>query len=86
MSETRLFDIGLRFTVDDALPPRRRALHTALEKVRSVSVAASSLEDAEAQVDQLRVALEYSADRLLREGRTKRDACSASGSRSRGAR
>lgn len=73
MSEKRLYDVGLRFTVDDAVPPRRHALHAALEKVRSVTVAASSLEEAEAQVDQIRVALEYTADRLLHaEGRPVR--------------
>jgi hypothetical protein len=66
MSETRLYDVGLRFTVDDSLPPRRRALHVALEKVRAVTVEASSLEEAEAQVDQVRAALEYAADRVLR--------------------
>lgn len=63
MSETRLYEVGLRFTVDDSIPPRRHALHGALEKVRAVTVEASSLEEAEAQVDQVRVALEYAADR-----------------------
>lgn len=72
MRETRLYEVGLRFRVDDSLPPRRRAIHRALETVRAVTVEASSLEEAEAQVDQVRLALEYSADRVLRtEAETK---------------
>lgn len=59
----RLYKLGLRFTVRDALPSRRRAVHTALQTVRAVTVEASSREEAEAQVDQVRVALEDSADR-----------------------
>jgi hypothetical protein len=62
MSEKRTYEVGLRFTVDDGLPPRRSALHVALEKVRAVIVEVSSIEEAEAQVDQIRVALEYAAD------------------------
>ena len=63
MSETALYEIGLRFTVDNGLPPPRKALHGALETVRAVVVQASSVEDAEAQVDQIRVALQHEADR-----------------------
>ena len=63
MSETTLYEVGLRFTVDNRLWPPRTALHGALETVRAVVVEASSLEEAEAQVDQIRVALEHEADR-----------------------
>jgi hypothetical protein len=62
MSEKATYDVGLRFTVDDALPPGRNVLHTALEAVRGVIVEASSAEEAEAHVDQIRVALECAAD------------------------
>ena len=62
VSEKRTYDVGLRFTVDGTCPPQRSALHTALETVRGVSVEASSVEEAEAQVDQIRVALERTAD------------------------
>ena len=64
MSETRLYEVGLRFTVDDRLRPPRKALHGALETVRIVVVEASSVEEAEAeaQVDQIRMALEHEAD------------------------
>lgn len=62
MNKTALYEVGLRFTVDDRLSPRRKALHGALEKVRAVVVEASSVEEAEAQVDQIRVALEHEAD------------------------
>lgn len=62
MSEKRIYDVGLRFTVDNARPPQRTALHSALEAVRGVTVEASSVEEAEAQVDQIRVALERAAD------------------------
>jgi hypothetical protein len=63
MRETALYEIGLRFTVDNRLGPPRKALHGALETVRGVVVQASSLEEAEAQVDQIRLALEHEADR-----------------------
>lgn len=63
MSETARYEIGLRFTVDNCLRPPRKALHGALETVRAVVVEASSVEEAEAQVDQIRVALEHEADR-----------------------
>lgn len=63
MSETALYEVGLRFTVDGRLGPPRKALHGALEAVRAVVVQASSVEEAEAQVDQIRVALEHQADR-----------------------
>ena len=62
MSETGRYEVGLRFTVDDRLRPPRKALHGALETVRAVVVEASSVEEAEAQVDQIRVALEHEAD------------------------
>ncbi|HTT29877.1 MAG TPA: hypothetical protein VMG37_15790 [Solirubrobacteraceae bacterium] len=62
MSQKLTFDVGLRFTVDDALPPARNALHAALQSVHAVTVVASSAEEAEAQVDQIRVALERAAD------------------------
>ncbi len=63
MSETALYEVGLRFTVDDRLGPPRKAMHGALETVRAVIVEASSVEAAEAQVDQIRTALEHEADR-----------------------
>jgi hypothetical protein len=63
MSGTGTYKVGLRFTVDDRLVPPRKALHGALETVRAVTVEASSVESAEAQVDQIRVALEHEADR-----------------------
>jgi len=59
MSGRHLYDVGVRFTVDETVPPHRHALHTALEKVRAVTVQAASVEEAEAQVDQIRSALEY---------------------------
>jgi hypothetical protein len=62
MGEKRTYDVGLRFTVEDAVPPGRNALHAALLTVRAVTVVASSVEEAEAQVDQIRVALECTAD------------------------
>ena len=57
------YEVRLRFTVDNALPPARNALHGAIEAVRRVTVMASSLEQAEAQADQIRLALEQKADR-----------------------
>jgi hypothetical protein len=63
MSEAALYEIGLRFSVDNTVPPPRRALHGALETVRAVIVEASNGEEAEAQVDQIRLALENYADR-----------------------
>ncbi len=69
MSETRLYEVGLHFTVDDGLGPPRKALHGALESVRAVLVEASSIEEAEAQVDQIRAALEREADGLDYTGR-----------------
>ena len=56
------YEIRLRFTVDNALPPSRNALHGAVESVRGVTVMASSLEQAEAHADQIRLALEQKAD------------------------
>ena len=63
MNEVGLYEIGLRFSVDNNLPPPRRALHGALETVRAVIVEASNGEEAEAQVDQIRLAFENYADR-----------------------
>jgi hypothetical protein len=63
MSEVALYEVGLRFSVDNNLPPPRSALHGALETVRAVIVEASDAEEAEAQVDQIRLALEDYADR-----------------------
>jgi hypothetical protein len=56
------YDVGLRFSVDNAVAPPRSAVHGALEAVRSVTVMASSIEQAEAHVDQLRLALEQNAN------------------------
>jgi len=56
------YEIRLRFTVDNALPPSRNALHGAIEAIRAVTVMASSLEQAEAHADQVRLALEQKAD------------------------
>jgi len=56
------YEVGLRFSVDNAVAPPRNALHGALEAVRSVTVMASSIEQAEAHVDQIRLALEQNAD------------------------
>ncbi len=63
MSENGRYEVGLRFVVDNSLGPPRKALHGALETVRAVVVEASSVEEAEAQVDQIRAALEHEADR-----------------------
>lgn len=65
------YDVGLRFTVDNAVPPPRNAVHGALEAVRTVTVMASSIEQAEAHVDQIRLALEQNAEggESLRLGR-----------------
>ena len=62
MSEKALYDVQLRFSVDATHAPPRKALHGALETLRAVVVEASSIEEAEAQVDQIRVALEAQAD------------------------
>lgn len=56
------YEIRLRFTVDNAVPPARNALHGAVEAVREVTVMASSLEQAEAHADQIRLALAQKAD------------------------
>jgi hypothetical protein len=65
------YDVALRFSVDSAVPPPRNAVHGALEAVRTVTVMASSIEQAEAHVDQIRRALEQNADggEALRIGR-----------------
>jgi hypothetical protein len=57
-----IYEVLLRFSVDKAKPPDRNALHGSLEAVRSVTVMASSSEQAEAYVDQIRMALEHEAD------------------------
>jgi hypothetical protein len=58
-----LYTVYLSFTIDNALPPPRRALHTALERIRAISVEAASLEEAEAQVDILRLVLQAQANK-----------------------
>lgn len=82
MSEKRTYAVGLRFTVNDGVPPRRTALHTALQTVRAVTVEASTVEEAEAQVDQIRIALEGTADQR-RVRRRARDPSGGPVSRSR---
>lgn len=57
-----IYEVLLRFSVDKAKPPDRNALHGSLDAVRSVTVMASSSEQAEAYVDQIRMALEHEAD------------------------
>lgn len=57
------FDVGLTFTVDATLPPARTALHAALERVRAVTIEATTGEEAELWADQVRLALESAADR-----------------------
>ena len=56
------YEIRLRFSVDKALPPSRNALHGAVEAIRGLIVMASSLEQAEAHADRIRLALEQKAD------------------------
>ena len=58
----RPYEIRLRFSVDKALPPSRNALHGTLEAVRGLIVMASSVEQAEAHADGIRLALEQKAD------------------------
>jgi hypothetical protein len=57
------YEVGVQFSVDNEKPPGRNALHGALEAVRSISVEASSAEQAEAHADLIRIALEHHADR-----------------------
>ena len=59
-----LYEVALRFSVDNALPPSRNAVHGALEAMTAVTVMASSIEQAEAHTDQIRLALQRQADRL----------------------
>jgi hypothetical protein len=56
------YEIRLRFSVDNALPPSRNALHGAVDAVRGLIVMGSSLEQAEAHADRIRLALEQKAD------------------------
>jgi hypothetical protein len=63
MNQTEAYEISLNFRVDARRPISRKPLHRALGTVRAVVVDASSFEEAEAHVDQIRIALEEAAAR-----------------------
>jgi hypothetical protein len=63
MNQAEAYEIGLNFMVEARRPASRKPLHRALGSIRGIVVDASSFEEAEAHVDQIRMALEEAAAR-----------------------
>lgn len=58
-----LYEVGLKFEIDDSIPPPRNSLHSTLERVRAIVVVARTIEEAESYADQIRIALIEHADK-----------------------
>lgn len=61
-----LIRVAVSFEIDPRMPPPDRPVHDALRHLRGIEVEASSLEQAEHFVNEMRLALEYVANADIR--------------------